>query len=477
MKKRYTAALIFIFFLTLGNLGWHIFSGAGTALPAWQGQNRQVRTQTGALREVASISLGKVEVYNYQRMGFTRGFLQFSPDGQYLAVGTENGEVLMLGINGQVLWQKQLGLGKLTALQFTADSQAVLIGESSPDGLLVCLDRSDGRELWRYSSAGELGVDIKNKTFPGIVAIRTDDAGRIYAVGQRYIRYPDGRYDYRGRLYKFDPSGERLGLFPDDHNLDAWVSWLSVDAKGEKLVFGTANWDMGGVSRYADSLYCVDGQLRGILWSKLLPPAPPFQNTTLRSGPEFSPDGQVVTGIFSDGRCFLYDGQGRELWLRTLSSPQKIANVELNAVGTYGQMAGEYAVFSVSNTYNRANWQLPTPVEHPSSNSVFVFDRQGQLASRYKLGGMIEEMAVQEQTLVLAVGRNVRTKNPAVHGLYVLSLPDAKLLDYAATSGPTVGAAVSADGVYAAGVEAPIQLDSGEVIGEYKLRLYRIVRP
>ena len=477
MKKRYTVVIMLIFTLTMGGLGWHIFGGAGTALPAWQGQNGPITTQTGALREVAAISLGKVEVYNYQRMGFTRGFLQFSPDSQYLAVGTENGEVLMLDNSGQMLWQKKLGLGKLTALQFTPDSRFVLIGETSPDGLLVCLDRSDGRELWRQSSAGELGVDIKNKTLPGFVAIRTDGYGNVYAVAQRYIRYPDGRYDYRGRIYKFKPTGERLGLFPDNHNLDAWVSWLSVDAKGEKLTFGTANWDTAGVHRYTDSLYCVDGQFQGILWSKLLPPAPPFQNTTLRSGPEISADGKYVTGIFSDGRCFLYDGQGQELWLRTLSSPQKIANVELNAVGTYGQMAGEYAVFSVSNTYNRANWQLPTPVEHPSSNSIFVFDRQGQFTSRYKLGGMIEDMAVQEQTLVLAVGRNVRTKDPSVHGLYALSLPDAQLLDYAATNGPTVGAAVSADGAYAAGVEAPIQLDNGEVTGEYKLRLYRIVRP
>lgn len=478
MKKLSTAAIIVIFSLTLGVLGWHIFGGAGTASPAWYGQIRtQPTTQSGVLREVAAISLGKVEVYNYQRMGFTRGFLQFSPDGQNLAVGTENGEVLLLGINGQVLWQNKLGLGKLTALQFTADSRFILIGESSPEGYLVCLDRRDGRELWRQSSSSELGVNIKDKTFPGIVAVRTDAAGHIYAVGQRYIRYPDGRYDYRGRIYKFDLSGQRLGVFPSDHNLDAWVSWISVDAKGKKLVFGTANWDMGGVSRYADSMYCVDGQLQNILWSKLLLPVPPFQNTTLRSGPEISPDGQYVTGIFSDGRGFLYNGQGQELWLRTLSSPQKIANIELNAVGTYGQMAGEYTVFSVSNTYNRANWQLPTPVEHPSSNSIFVFDRQGQLMNRYKLGGMIEEMAAQERTLAVAVGRNVRTKNPAVHGLAVLSLPDAQLLDYAVTSGPCVGTAITSNGTYAAGVEAPIQLDSGEVIGEYKLRLYQIIQP
>jgi len=135
------------------------------------------------------------------------------------------------------------------------------------------------------------------------------------------------------------------------------------------------------------------------------------------------------------------------------------------------QLAGDYVVLTTGNTYNRANWQLPTPVEHPNSNSLFVFDLQGNLVSNQKMGGMIEEIATGNSLAALAVGRNVRAKDPSVHGLYIVAIPEARVVDYAATTGPCIAAAISADGRYAAGIEAPLQLDDGQIIGEYKLIL------
>ena len=365
-------------------------------------------------------------------------------------------------------------MGKISALEFTHDNTGVLVGETSQQGALILFDARDGRELWRHASAPELGVNIREKTYPGIVAVKTDSLGGIYAVGLRYIRHPDGINEYRGRVYKFSPQGERLAMFPGDHNLDGWVNWLSVDTKGEKLVFGTANWDEGRSWVYSDTMYCLDGKLQGIRWSVLLPPVSPYKNSTMRNGPEISPDGSTVAGIVSDGRSFLYDAAaGTEIWRRGISRPQKIAGVFMNATGLYVRIAGPYAVFTTGNTYNRANWQLPTPVEHPSSNSVFVFDREGEFVSRYQTGGMIEEIDGGEKILAVAVGRNVRSKDTAVHGLTLLSLPAAGLTDRLPTTGPCVAAAVTADGSYAAAIEAPLQLDDGQVIGEYKLHMVK----
>ncbi|QDR79105.1 PQQ-binding-like beta-propeller repeat protein [Sporomusa termitida] len=468
MKKLQTAGFILLFLVTLYLLASHIFDNAASG-PALS--SRQTGTQTGAFVQVADISLGKVEVHNFQRMGFTKGFIKFSPDSRNLAIGTENGELMLLNLKGQVLWRKNMGLGKLSALEFSPDNRYLYIGETSQQGYLLCINREDGREIWRQSSVGELGVNIQDKTYPGIIAVRSDANGMVYAVGQRYIRYADGRNEYRGRIYKFNAAGVRQAIFPVDHNLDAWVSWVSVDAGGSRAAFGTANWDEGSTNRYTDSMYCLDGALRQILWSTEIPPAPPYQNTTMRSSPEFAPSGRHVAGVASDGRCFLYDGQGHELWFRTISQPQKVGGVYINAVGNYVHLTEEHAAFTTGNTYNRANWQLPTPVEHPGSNSVFVFDLSGKLVSRYKLGGMVEQISGTEQTMAIAIGRNVRSRDVGVHGLYLLSLPDARLLDYAATTGPCVGSAISPDGRYAAGVEAPLQLDDGQVIGAYRLLL------
>ena len=470
MKKLQTAGFALLFFVTLCLLAIHIFDNTASGPVLSPGQTG---TQTGTFMQVADISLGNVEVHNFQRMGFTKGFIKFSPDGQNLAIGTENGELMLLDLKGQVLWRKNMGLGKLSALEFSPDSRYLYIGETSQQGYLLCLKREDGREMWRRPSVSELGVNIQDKTYPGIIAVRSDANGMVYAVGQRYLRYADGRNEYRGRIYKFNAEGVQQALFPADHNLDAWVSWVSVDAEGSKVAFGTANRDEGSTNRYTGSMYCLDGALQKILWSTEIPPAPPYQNTTMRSSPELAPSGRHVAGVASDGRCFMYDGQGREMWLRTISQPQKVGGVHINAVGNYVHLTDDYAVFTTGNTYNRANWQLPTPVEHPGSNSVFIFDLSGKLVSRYKLGGMIEQISGTEQAMAIAIGRNVRTRDVGVHGLYLLSLPDARLLDYVATTGPCVGSAISPDGRYAAGVEAPLQLDDGQVIGAYRLLLLK----
>lgn len=101
---------------------------------------------------------------------------------------------------------------------------------------------------------------------------------------------------------------------------------------------------------------------------------------------------------------------------------------------------------------------------------IYQFDEAGK---RQRFGGMIEQIAVSKQQAALAVGRNVRTKDTGIHGLYITSLPDAQTVDYIATDDPCVGSAISPDKRYAAAVEAPLQLDDGRVTGEYKLILVK----
>lgn len=457
-----------MFISTLGLLAVQIFGIQSSQVSFSRQQNG---TQTGAYVKVLEAGLGQTEVFNYQRMGFNKGFIRFSPDGRFLAAGSEAGEVLLYDTRGSLIWRNTVGLGKLSALEFTPDGRAVLVGDTSQQGCLFSLDVTDGKELWRQASVNELGVDIREKTFPGMVAIRTDSAGMIYAVAQRYIKHPDGRNQYVGRIYKYTHDGRKAGAFPSDQNLDCWVSWLGVDDDGGRVVFSTANFDMAKYT-YDQNVYCLDGTLQTVLWSRYLDAIQPYPNVTMRTGLEISGNGGYVAGIASDGRCFLFDGeQGEELWRRSITQPQKIAGVYINSTGNFSQIVGEYAIFTTGNTYNRANWQLPTPVENPNSNSLFVFDLQGNLVNNYKIGGMIEQISTGKHQAALAGGRNVRSKDPSVHGLYIVAIPEARLVDYAATTGPCVAAAISADGRYAAGIEAPIQLDDGQIIGEYKLIL------
>ncbi|HMM22746.1 MAG TPA: PQQ-binding-like beta-propeller repeat protein [Selenomonadales bacterium] len=461
------SALIFIFFISLTALGYHIFFAESDARNAFS-----PGSAGGSYRKVAQLPLGYVEVKNYQRMGFTRGILRFSPDSSKLAVGTETGQVLVLSAAGETLWERPAGIAKITAMDFSADGGSLYVGETGAEGNLYCLDAATGKERWKCGLAGELGSDIKRKNYPGVIRILTDQTGRVFALAQRYDRSASGESLYYAKIFCLSPSGQPIWQYPCEAVMDAWVNWMSVDARGGRVVFGTANFDTGRQYRYNKNLYCLAGDTGLEAWSAIVDPVPPFNRTILRGSPNISSDGGYVAAMASDGRAFLFDDGGRELWRRTLSQPKKISGVFLNAVGRDAYMLGDYAIFATINTYNNANWQLPTPVEHPSSNSLFVFAADGRFVSKWRAGGSIEEIAFAGRTLAAAVGRNTKTKDPRIHGLYVLAMPDATVAERMATDGPCVAAAVSPDRRYVAGLEAPLQMDDGTVVGSYQLWLW-----
>jgi hypothetical protein len=361
-------------------------------------------------------------------------------------------------------------MGKISALEYTPDGQRIVIGENSQQGAVFCLDANTGTEKWRRNSVEELGVDIRQKTFPGIMSVTMDDAGNAYAVALRSIRSPNGQTEYFARIYKINNEGG-VELFPRNHNLDVWVSWCDIDPSGNHMVFSTSDYTPGPDRKYKENIYLFDTRTGEQRWSLHAEPVEPYERTNMRFGPQWSAGGQYLSGVSADGRAFNVDSGGKLLWSRVLSTPQRIQGVFVNATGLHTQHIGPYAIFSTGNTYNRANWQLPTPVEHPQSNSVFLFDREGNLLKRRKLGGMIEEMKTVGPELAVAVGRNIRTKDAGIHGVAILSTPELELVDWLPAAGPCVAVAASPKHIVA--MEAPLQLDSGEVVGSYRILVWR----
>ena len=100
MKKAVNTGIIGIFIITMILLARQAFDD--TAVLSL-GKTAGGVTETGLYTEVAGVPLGQVEVLNFQRMGFTKGFLRFSSDGRYLAAGTETGDLLLLTSEGKLL--------------------------------------------------------------------------------------------------------------------------------------------------------------------------------------------------------------------------------------------------------------------------------------------------------------------------------------------------------------------------------------
>ena len=405
--------------------------------------------------------------------GFTRAQILYVGAEDAWLVGTDKGELFLFDMTGKQLWKRSLGIGKLVSLAVTGDGKLAYVGEHSADGNLYAVNVHTGDIEWKHKAADYIGVDSQNRSLPAPVHIAVDKAGNAFVNMYRFVMNKDGRRGYNGRMIALDPQGKFLWKFPKDETIDSWINWCDVSDGTERVVIATSAYDFHPDMKYKKTLYIIDKHDGSVLNETFVDPVKPFNNTVLRGSPTFSADGEYLAGTGSDGRGFLFDKNGKIVWWRFLSKPAKVDGSWINASGRDGYIRPEGVIFSTINTFNRENWQLPTPVEHPSNNSLFVFKLDGTYRYQYRALGTIENIDfASEKLAACSVGRNVRTHDYSAHGALLLNLENGKKERFFHTEGPCQAAAISHDGKKMAGVEAPAMTPEGKLIGSYRLHIW-----
>ena len=428
-------------------------------------------------REVAQIPLGQVPAENYSKMGFTNVTISYINDGNHKwAVGTENGDVLLVNNNGKILWQKSTGIGKITAMQKSADTKSIYLAEQSPEGNVYSIDTQSGKINWKFSTAqNSLGSDPSSRSLPSVPLLRTDKDGNVFVVAYRMGRTEKTRRAYFSKLYALTSKGELIWQFPPQDTMDAWVNHAAVaPGKNGSVILATSTYELPPDARYPHTMYWLDKQTTEVQKVLDIPSAEKNRRTVVRSSPNISDDGKFTAFITSDGRVFYYTVDGQKLWERVVSRETEIAGSTVGSIGRTAHLLKDKVLFTTINTFNRANWSLPSPVEHPSSNSVFIFDQKGNLLHKISLGGNIEDNAFAGNLGAFAVGRNIHTKNYSAHGLKIIDTDTGKIILDFPTQGPCQAVAISDDGEYAAIAEVPAALENGTTIGNYTLHIIKI---
>ena len=420
------------------------------------------------------VSLGDMAGRNYDRMGFDGGqILYVKTDGSWL-VGTANGELRHISKDGSELWNHSVGSGLIRSIVMSPDQKTVYAGEKSPDGYLYAISVKSGDVLWKYRSYDVIGGEPDIRADPQVIHISIDRNGNIYAAAYRFTVNPNGQRSYISRILSFDKKGKIRWKFPENKNMDAWVNWGDISDHAGRYAFGTANYDKSKIENleYNKNIYVLDYKDGSLIHEEGIPKAERFLSVTMRNGPSYSPDGKYLVTIVSDGRGMLFDADGHLLWTRTMAKAKEVNGTWFFAAGRDALFSNEGIVFGTINTFSRDNWQTPAPVIHPSSNSLFLFDRDGNYKFKYTAKAEIEEIAPASGIAALAIGRNVRNHNYKAHGAEIINLKDGSELNFYHTQGPLQSIAISDDGRWVAGIEVPAVTPEGSLLGAYRLHLW-----
>lgn len=431
--------------------------------------------QSSAGGDEVQVHLGDIPIENYDRMGFTKAVIKYVASEEAWLVGTEKGELFLINNEGKQLWKRSLGIGKFIAVALTPDSKLGLIGEQSQEGNVYCFNLHTGDIVWKASAAKYVGSEPAKRSYPSIVHITTDKDNNIYANMYRFEANQEGKRSYVGRMVSFDSQGKLRWQYPKDERMDTWINWCDVSDASGRVVLSTSAYEFRKEMKYNSTLYLLDKDKGELLNEMRLLPVPPFDNTVMRGSPNFSKDGKYLAACPSDGRGVLFDNTGKVLWSRGLSVPTSVDGALINASGRDGFVTEQGAVFTTIATFNRENWQLPTPVEHPSSNSLFCFDLEGKFRFQYRAPAPMEMVAFSDTGLVAcALGRNVRTHDYKSHGALLLDLSTGKQKTFQPTEGPCQAIDVTPDGSRMAGVEAPAMTPEGKILGAYRLHIWKV---
>ncbi|WP_410508898.1 PQQ-binding-like beta-propeller repeat protein [Methanosarcina hadiensis] len=438
-----------------------------------------------ALKEEYTIELEDVTPGDIEKTSSNvDGATKFSPDSKYLAIGTQGGSLELIEVaTGEKLWEKQLVKGiadaRIADIEFSENGKYLFVGEESPDAFLYCFDLN-GNEIWKFGAGTELGSDLKY--MPAMKKIKLDSEGNIYVAASRACGYIGEKYKYLAKVYSFDPEGNLRWKFPESENMDSGVTWIDSTPDGKYAVFGTTcftkadKWKEGAV-------HILNGNTGEEHWSYQIQPVEPFFDySAIWYSTQITPDGEKLITMTSDGRAFLFNnseivetGTPEIAWEQNISTPIVVSGVPIYGSANYAYIVNDTLIFSIGSTFSKDK-NKDAPFEHPSGNTFFAYDYDGNLLWKWRVDGYAGECALNDRYLVIPLAQNLVTEDRSVHGVYVFDVSktggaSSRLIQTYSTEGITISADISPDGRYIAAMEAPARLEDGTVLGEYKVHI------
>lgn len=201
---------------------------------------------------------------------FSPNSITFSPDGRFLAAGLENGEVKLLGIDGQTanrsLPQERVFLAEVTSVAFNSSGDILAVAGDDRDVILWGIGQSANQDTYEsFHVFSETGF------YYGIRKVAFQPGGNFIAVATNQATQDPSN---SGFILLFDLRDLQAGPKFSEACPQANCSALAWSQDGEKLAFGDSSGNLKVLRVQADGRPSIvwqkgkahNDQIRGLVW-------------------------------------------------------------------------------------------------------------------------------------------------------------------------------------------------------------------
>lgn len=351
-----------------------------------------------------------------------------SPDGKYVLAVGEAKMTWYDTSSGAQKWEKSTYGGidsyivhndRLYMMEKYASKRA------KDHGYIICIDINTGNELWKYDVQADLAPVVekykpKEDNFNISCSIKmTTFEDKIYAVGSTsWIKGKNN--DKCEILLCLDQNGKQVWK-TESHGIPGLISMSDMKVIKEKLVMG--NYSYGDDIDGPACVHAFDIKTGKKVWQFDINNDPELADTKATNVAVGVVEDKVVA-VANFGKVYILDGAGQKINEFVTFRPKKYQDTTIcTSVFSSGLGFGkDEIIITPGKTAVKGASNVKAPVEHPDASSVMVFDLDGKMKWKFRLGGQATNMLVKGKYLLLGTMHNQDTMDYSYCGVYAFDL-------------------------------------------------------